>query len=81
MKTNRAVGLVALALVAACATQAEVLMHRTHRLNYALQPEELERMQFYISTNVLAHHGAVTNSALYLTDEFIELDGELTEMF
>ncbi len=34
-----------------------------------------------VSTNVLAHHGAVTNSALYLTDEFIELDGELTEVF
>ncbi len=36
---------------------------------------------FLVSTNVLAHHGAVTNSALYLTDEFIELDGELTEVF
>ncbi len=35
----------------------------------------------FVSTNVLAHHGAVTNSALYLTDEFIELDGELTEVF
>ncbi|MGI9258054.1 MAG: DUF6152 family protein [Gammaproteobacteria bacterium] len=34
-----------------------------------------------VSTNVLAHHGAVTNGALYLTDDFIELDGELTEVF
>lgn len=35
----------------------------------------------FVSTNVFAHHGAVTNSALYLTDEFIELDGEVTEVF
>ena len=35
----------------------------------------------FVSTNVSAHHGAVTNGALYLTDEFIDLDGELTEVF
>ena len=33
------------------------------------------------STNLLAHHGAVTNSVLYLTDELVELEGEMTEVF
>ena len=33
------------------------------------------------ATNALAHHGLVTNGALYLTDDFIELDGEITEVF
>ncbi|NIW24113.1 MAG: hypothetical protein GWN29_05830, partial [Gammaproteobacteria bacterium] len=33
------------------------------------------------SMSVLAHHGLVTNGALYLTDDFIELEGELTEVF
>ncbi len=30
---------------------------------------------------LLAHHGAVTNSVLYLTDELVELEGEMTEVF
>lgn len=55
MKMNWALGLVALVLTAACTTQSEVFMHRTHRLNYALQPKELGQMQFYISTDVLAN--------------------------
>ncbi len=33
------------------------------------------------SSSVLAHHGAVTNPALYITDELVELEGELTEIF
>ncbi len=36
---------------------------------------------FLLSANVIAHHGLVTNGALYLTDDFIELDGEVTEVF
>jgi len=32
------------------------------------------------STGLLAHHGAVTNSALYDTDEILELEGELIEI-
>ena len=28
-----------------------------------------------------AHHGQVSNAALYLTDDFIELDGEITDIF
>ena len=30
---------------------------------------------------LLAHHGAVTNGVLYNTDEIIELEGEMTEVF
>lgn len=30
--------------------------------------------------SALAHHGPVTNAALYLTDEVVELQGELTEV-
>ena len=33
-----------------------------------------------VSTGLLAHHGAVTNSALYNTDEILELEGELIEV-
>ncbi len=33
-----------------------------------------------VSTGLLAHHGAVTNTALYITDELVELEGELTEV-
>ena len=33
-----------------------------------------------VSTGLLAHHGAVTNSALYRTDEILELEGELIEV-
>lgn len=38
-------------------------------------------MSVLFSTNLLAHHGAVTNSVLYLTDEVVELEGEMTEVF
>jgi len=34
-----------------------------------------------VAGQALADHGAVTNSAIYLTDNFIELDGEITEVF
>lgn len=33
-----------------------------------------------VSTGLVAHHGAVTNTALYITDEVLELEGELTEI-
>lgn len=33
------------------------------------------------SMGALAHHGQVSNGALYLTDDFIELDGEVTDVF
>jgi hypothetical protein len=34
-----------------------------------------------VSPGLLAHHGAVTNTVLYLTDEMVELEGEMTEVF
>ena len=33
-----------------------------------------------VSSGLLAHHGAVINSALYMTDEVLELEGELVEV-
>jgi hypothetical protein len=43
------------ALLAACATPSEPFYHRLYRENYAITPQELTRLQFYISTEVLAH--------------------------
>jgi hypothetical protein len=34
-----------------------------------------------LSASVLAHHGAVTSPILYETDEQVEIEGELTEIF
>ena len=34
-----------------------------------------------LSMEAFAHHGVVSNGALYLADDFIELDGEVTEIF
>ncbi|MFL2553138.1 MAG: DUF6152 family protein [Candidatus Rariloculaceae bacterium] len=34
-----------------------------------------------VSPTLLAHHGAVTNGVLYYTDDVIELEGEMTEVF
>ena len=34
-----------------------------------------------LSPVLLAHHGPVTNSALYFTDELVEFEGELSEIF
>ena len=34
-----------------------------------------------MSTDLLAHHGAVSNGVLYYTDNLIELEGEMTEVF
>jgi hypothetical protein len=39
----------------ACAAGSQPFLHRAHRENYALQPAELERAQFYVSEDVLAH--------------------------
>jgi len=35
----------------------------------------------FLSSAVSAHHGAVTNPSLYLTDEMVELEGTITEVF
>ena len=33
------------------------------------------------SSLALAHHGAVTQPSLYLTDDFVELRGEIVDVF
>ena len=35
----------------------------------------------FMMPNVFAHHGAVTNTVLYQTDEIVELEGEMIEVF
>jgi hypothetical protein len=44
-----------LALFGACAGARQPFLDRAHRANYALQPDELERVQFYLSDDILAH--------------------------
>ena len=33
-----------------------------------------------LASHALAHHGAITNPALYLTENFIELEGEIVDV-
>ncbi len=47
--------LLALATSAACAASSQPFLDRAHRSNFELQPAELERVQFYVSDDVLAH--------------------------
>ena len=35
----------------------------------------------FLAAVAAAHHGSVTNGGLYLTDELVQLEGELTEVF
>lgn len=54
--TSWLVALLALGTVTGCAGQRPpVFLHTTHRENYALQLEELRRVQFFVSEEVLAH--------------------------
>jgi len=41
-------------LIVGCATPKQTFLHKSHRENFALQADELEGVQFYISTEVLA---------------------------
>jgi hypothetical protein len=52
--TARSLVLLALLVSAGCATPTEPFFQRRHRETYALQDAELKRVQFYISTEVLA---------------------------
>ena len=45
----------ACSLVAACGTPKDPFLHRGHRMNYAIESEEFGSLQFFISTEVLAH--------------------------
>ena len=46
--------LVTLLFLGACTTRHIGFMHVRHRQNFSLEPQELERAQFYISTRILA---------------------------
>lgn len=60
---NRALlGCAALLLLAACATPTQTFLHRAHRQNFALRPDELESIQFYVSTEILARNEAQPDS-------------------
>ena len=41
--------------LSACATQSDVFLHTTHRTRYAIQAEEFDRLQLYLSREILAH--------------------------
>jgi hypothetical protein len=53
-----ALGTLVLLTTAGCQTPTEVVLHQRHRIDFALQPEELESVQFYISREVLARNTA-----------------------
>ncbi|MBW2415697.1 MAG: hypothetical protein JRG76_14420 [Deltaproteobacteria bacterium] len=40
----------------ACSTPRQTFLHQSHRTNYALQPDEIEASQFYISSEILARN-------------------------
>jgi hypothetical protein len=46
--------LLALAAASACSTASQPFLDRAHRQNYDLQDAELEKVQFYVSENILA---------------------------
>ena len=53
---------VSLLLLTACAAPRQTFLHRSHRGNFALQAAELEKVQFYISTEVLARNASQGDS-------------------
>lgn len=52
----RAFATLAVLCSASCQTPTEVFLHQRYRVDYALQPAELESVQFYISREVLARN-------------------------
>lgn len=46
---------VAVLFASACASPPQALLHRAHRQNYALQPDELRKAHYYVSDRILAH--------------------------
>lgn len=44
-----------LAATSACSTASQPFLDRAHRTNYELQAAELEKVQFYVSEDILAH--------------------------
>ncbi len=79
-KTRMIAAAAALLLLASCATPRQTFLHRSHRENYALQPRELESVQFYISTEVLARNEAAGNSAESVVILPVGTPGVVTEV-
>lgn len=70
----------ALLLLAGCASPRQTFLHRSHRQNYALQAQELEGVQFYISTEVLARNEAAGDSAESVVVLPVGTPGVVTEV-
>jgi hypothetical protein len=61
-------------VLTACATPKEIFLHKGHREAYAIQPEEMKDLQFYLSTSILAQersssHQAVTPESVVRVEE------------
>lgn len=54
---------VAVLFASACASPPQALLHRAHRQNYALQPDELRRAHYYVSDRILAHELSADGTA------------------
>jgi hypothetical protein len=67
--------LLATLVASACATPPQAFLHRAHRMNYALQPDELRKAHYYVSDRILAHQlsedGAATRP-----DQVLQLEPE-----
>jgi hypothetical protein len=64
-----------IAILGACASPPEALLHRAHREYFALQPAELERARYFVSDRIVAHElvdgveGAKPSQVLVLETE------------
>jgi hypothetical protein len=56
--------LLALVLALACGPRAQLFMDREHRENFALQAAELEKVQFYVSEQIVAHELGVSGEPI-----------------
>ena len=65
IRTDRTHWILALSilLLFACATPPQAFLHRAHRQNYALQPEELRKAHYYVSDQIPAHELSEDGSA------------------
>ena len=50
-----AVVLAAALAAAGCATETTIFMHRSHRLDFRISAEEIQGLQFFLGSQVLAH--------------------------
>jgi hypothetical protein len=55
MRTSRSWPLLGLVFWLACGPHGQLFLDREHRENFALQPAELQKVQFYVSEQIVAH--------------------------